>query len=69
MKVSWIDPAGPAAHVDIRVGDVLEAVDGVNIHGDNYGFTNPMLIAPIGTTVHITLVRGVTIALTLGTPP
>jgi hypothetical protein len=28
-----------------------------------------MLIAPIGTTVHIKLVRGVTIALTLGTPP
>jgi hypothetical protein len=69
VKVSWIDPAGPAAHVDIRVGDVLASVDGVNIQGDNYGFTNPMLIAPIGTTVHITLVRGVTIALTLGTPP
>lgn len=69
VKVSWIDPAGPAAHVDIRVGDVLESVDGVNIQGDNYGFTNPMLIAPIGTTVRITLVRGVTILLTLGTPP
>jgi protocatechuate 3,4-dioxygenase beta subunit len=69
VKVSWIDPNGPAAHLDIRVGDVLESVDGVNIQGDNYGFTNPMLIAPIGTTVKITLVRGVTILLTLGTPP
>ncbi len=69
VKVSWIDPKGPAAHVDIRVGDVLESVDGVNIQGDNYGFTNPMLIAPIGTTVRIKLVRGVTVLLTLGTPP
>ena len=62
-------PKAPAAHVDIRVGDVLESVDGVNIQGDDYGFTNPMLIAPIGTTVSIKLVRGVTILLTLGTPP
>ncbi len=69
VKVSWIDPAGPAAHLDIRVGDVLASVDGVDIRGDNYGFTNPMLIAPVGTTVTIVLVRGVTIQLTLGTPP
>ncbi len=69
VKVAWIDPTGPAAKLDIQIGDVLASVDGVDIRGDNYGNTNPMLIAPVGTTVRITLVRGPTIALTLTTPP
>ena len=62
VKVSWIDPQGPVAHIDIRLAISPVLSMAWAWRRDNYGFTNPMLIAPIGTTGRDRVERGVTVS-------
>jgi C-terminal processing protease CtpA/Prc len=68
IEVSFIEPQGPAAKTDIKVGDVFTSVDGVDVTGANIGNANMILRAPPGTKVSIGLARGVTIQIVLAPP-
>jgi hypothetical protein len=67
-KVSWIDPAGPAAKTDLKVGDVVLTVDGADITGASAMNGYMLLRAPPGTTIKLGLSRGTTVAITLASP-
>ena len=67
-KVSFIDPAGPAAKVDLKVGDVVVAIDGQDVTGVNAAVGYNQLQAPPGTTMRLGLARGTTVAIVLATP-
>lgn len=72
IRVSFIEPDGPAAKTDIKVGDVIVSVDGVDVRGINgmHGWT--LMQAPPGTKLVLGLVRGtstpVSVTLTLAPP-
>ncbi len=66
-KVSWIDPAGPAAKTDLKVGDVITSVDGIDIVG-NQNTGAALLRAAPGTKLALGLARGVTVTVTLAAP-
>jgi protocatechuate 3,4-dioxygenase beta subunit len=67
-KVSWIDPQGPAAKVDIKVGDVVTSVDGIDVSGVNSTNGWELMQAPPGTKLALGLARGVTTFVTLAAP-
>jgi protocatechuate 3,4-dioxygenase beta subunit len=67
-KVSWIDPAGPAATTEIKVGDILITVDGLDITGANSGNAWGLLRAAPGTKLALGLQHGATISLVLAAP-
>jgi len=68
LQVSWIDPHGPAAKTELRVGDVVTSVDGIEVTGS--GFVNAWteLAAPPGTKIVLGLARGVSVTVTLAPP-
>jgi protocatechuate 3,4-dioxygenase beta subunit len=68
MKVSYIDPNGPAAKTDLKVGDVITTVDGVDVAGVNYGNAWPLMRAPPGTALKLGLQRGATVTVVLAPP-
>ncbi|MGN6108855.1 MAG: PDZ domain-containing protein, partial [Kofleriaceae bacterium] len=68
LKVSSIDPAGPAARTDLKVGDVITAIDGVDVTGAHTAQARPLLVAPPGTKIALALQRGATITLVLAAP-
>jgi hypothetical protein len=67
-KVSWIDPAGPAAKVDIKVGDVVTSVDTIDITGANSSNAWTLMQAPPGTKLALGLARKVTVDVVLAAP-
>ena len=67
-KVSWIDPAGPAAKTDLKVDDIVTAVDGNDITGTNAANGWMLMQAAPGTTIKLGLARGITVAITLAPP-
>jgi membrane-associated protease RseP (regulator of RpoE activity) len=67
-KVSYIDPKGPAARTGIVVGDVVVAIDGIDVTNEHAGRAAQLLAAPPGTKVALTLARGPTVAIVLGNP-
>ncbi len=68
IKVSWIDPAGPAAKVDLKVGDVVTKIDGVDVSGPNNGNMWALITAAPGTTIALGLARGTTVTIVLAPP-
>ena len=67
-KVSWIDPAGPAATTELAVGDIVSTIDGVDITGASSYQAWSMLRAPPGTRLVLGLVGGKTVTVTLASP-
>jgi len=67
-KVSWIDPAGAAAKTEIKVGDVVTSVDGMEITGASSNQAWVLMRAPPGTKLALGLARGVTVTVTLTAP-
>ncbi|MBA3392872.1 MAG: carboxypeptidase regulatory-like domain-containing protein [Deltaproteobacteria bacterium] len=68
LKVSFIEPAGPAAKTELKVGDVITAIDGVDITGPNAGQASVLMRAPPGTKLVLGLARGATVTVTLAAP-
>jgi hypothetical protein len=67
-RVSYIDPQGPAAKTGIELGDVVIAIDGVDVRGENAGLAHTLLTAPPNTKLALGLARGVTVTIVLATP-
>lgn len=68
FKVSWIDPKGPAAQTDLKVGDVIITVDGVDVVGGNAQAGTILMRAAPGTKLNLGLARGATVVVTLAPP-
>jgi protocatechuate 3,4-dioxygenase beta subunit len=67
-KVSWLDPAGPAAKTELKVGDIVTTVDGNDVSGSNSANGWMLMQAAPGTTIKLGLARGITVAITLAPP-
>jgi len=67
-KVSWIDPAGAAAKTELKVGDIVTSVDGMEITGASSSQAWVLMRAPPGTRLALGLARGVTVTVTLAVP-
>lgn len=68
MKISWIDPNGPAAKVDLKVGDVVTSIDGIDVAGPSYASAWPLLRAAPGTKLVLGLARNATVSIILAAP-
>ncbi len=68
LKISWIDPTGPAAKLDVKLGDVIKSVDGSDVTGANATDAYTLMNAPPGTSLALGLVRGVTVTVVLAAP-
>lgn len=67
-KISWIDPAGAAAKTELKVGDVITTVDGIEITGASSNQAWVLMRAPPGTKLVLGLGRGATVTVTLTAP-
>ncbi|MBS1119143.1 MAG: hypothetical protein H6Q90_1371 [Deltaproteobacteria bacterium] len=65
-EVAWIDPRGPAAKTELRVGDVVTSVNGTDVTGDDTGNFDPLIQAAPGTRMILGLARGATVTIVLG---
>jgi serine protease Do len=54
--ISAIDPSGPAIQAALRLGDVLEKIDGVQ-QDDSRAFMRSVVMMSVGTPVHLTVWR------------
>ncbi|MBX3161351.1 MAG: carboxypeptidase regulatory-like domain-containing protein [Deltaproteobacteria bacterium] len=68
LKVSWIDPAGPAAKTELKVGDLVTSIDGIDITGSNSLQSWVLMRAPPSTKLALGLARGATVHVTLAAP-
>jgi len=68
FKVSWIDPAGPAAKTELKVGDLITSIDGTDITGASAPLAFVLMRAAPGTKLSLGLARGATVVVTLATP-
>ncbi|MCE9578633.1 MAG: carboxypeptidase regulatory-like domain-containing protein [Deltaproteobacteria bacterium] len=68
LKVSHIDAGGPASASGLAVGDVVVAVDGIDVRGDRNYLAGTLLEVPTGTTLKLGLARGATVAIVAGKP-
>ncbi len=68
LEVSFIEPRGPCAKQDIKVGDVIAAIDGVDVLGGNTMHAWTLMNAPVGTKLTIGLARGTSFSVTLAAP-
>jgi protocatechuate 3,4-dioxygenase beta subunit len=68
MKVSWIDPAGPAAKTDLKVGDIVTTIDGIDVTGGNSSNGWTLMRAPPGTKLVLGLARNAKVEITLAAP-
>ena len=68
FKVSYIDPAGPAARTELKAGDLITAIDGIAITGANAMNAWLLLRAPPGTELVLGLKRGATVTVVLAAP-
>ena len=67
-KVSWIDPKGPAAQTDLKVGDVITTIDGTDVTGGASQAGWVLMRAAPGTKIVLGLARGASVAVTLAPP-
>ncbi len=65
MTVAFIDPKGPAAKTDLKVGDVVTSVDGIDVTGVNTVNAMTLMRAPPGTKLSLGLQRGATVEVVL----
>lgn len=68
LAVSWIDPAGPAATSELKVGDVITSVDGIDVTNGNASTYGALVRAPPGTKLSFGTKRGATVIVVLGAP-
>jgi protocatechuate 3,4-dioxygenase beta subunit len=68
LKVSWIDPVGPAAKTELKLGDVITTVDGVGCTGPDFTNGWTMMRAAPGTAIKLGLARNVTVTIVLAAP-
>lgn len=68
LEISFIEPGGPAVKTELKVGDVITTVDGVDVTGGNSMHAWTLLRAPPGTKLVLGLARGASIALVLAAP-
>ena len=64
LIVASIDPRGPAARTELRVGDEITAIDGLDVTGGNTPMASYLKHGPPGSTARVTVKRGVTIEIT-----
>lgn len=68
MEVSFIEPTSPASKVDLKVGDVITSVDGIDVTGGGSMYAWTLMNAPVGTKLTIGLKRGTSFSVTLASP-
>jgi hypothetical protein len=68
IEVEEVDEDGPAANSGLVEGDIITAVDGIDVQGVNTGHFDMATDAPPGTKIALRLARGVTVKITLGKP-
>ncbi len=68
FEISWIDPNGAAAKTDLKIGDVVITVDGIDVQGENHRRGDALMAAPTGTKLTLGLARGATATVTLHAP-
>ena len=68
IEVAFIRPGGPAAATDLKVGDIITAVDGHDVSGKNRYLYGGLTTVPQGTTLSFSLERGATIKITAAKP-
>ncbi|MBP9863378.1 MAG: PDZ domain-containing protein, partial [Kofleriaceae bacterium] len=61
LKVSRVEPGGPAAAAGIVAGDVIVAIDGYDVRGARSSLAWPLLRVKVGVAVELALARGVTV--------
>jgi hypothetical protein len=64
LKVSSIDPLGPAARSGLEVGDIITSIDGHDVQGEN-AYVGKLLHAPAGTRLRLGVARGASVSITL----
>lgn len=67
-EIALVRPGGPAEAAGLKVGDVIEQVDGHSVVGENANYYFNLVAAPAGTVLTLTLADGKTVKLTLGPP-
>jgi hypothetical protein len=65
LEITQIDPRGPAAKLDCKVGDVIIAIDGIDVTGERRYLALTLISGPAGSKITLALQRGVTVVLTL----
>lgn len=68
MEVSFIEPTGPAAKTELKVGDIITSIDGVDVRGENAMQASMLMRAPVGTVLTLGLARNASVAVTLAAP-
>ncbi len=68
LKVSFVDPAGPAAKTDLKVGDIVTTCDGIDVSGASSSNWYTLRSAPPGTKLVLGLARGAKVEVTLAAP-
>ncbi len=68
FKVSFIDPAGPAAKTELKVGDLVTSIDGVDVTGASWANAWILMRAPPGTKLVLGLGRGAQVTVVLAAP-
>lgn len=68
LEVSFIEPDGPAIKTDLKVGDVITSIDGINVTGGDSIHAWTLLRAPPGTKIVLGLARGASITVVLAAP-
>lgn len=58
LVVDAFDPNSTAAEADLRQGDILSRVDGVDVIGMPVPSVAEKIFGPVGTPVTLTLLRG-----------
>ncbi|KIG17356.1 hypothetical protein DB30_03413 [Enhygromyxa salina] len=66
--VATVRPGGPADTAGLAVGDVIEAVDGHAVLGDNFSRYRTLTSVPEGATLALTLERGEIVKVVAGPP-
>ncbi len=69
LKVSHVRPGGPAATAGIAAGDVVIAVDGVDVRAERHSLAWALMSVKVGTKLRLGLARGATVEVTAGPPP
>jgi protocatechuate 3,4-dioxygenase beta subunit len=67
-KISFIEPHGAAAKTDLKVGDIVTTVDGIDVSGANYMNGWVAMQAPPGAKLVLGLARGVSVTVVLAPP-
>jgi len=68
LEIAHIDAGGPASASGLAVGDIVIAIDGIDVRGDRNYLAGTLLEVPTGTTLKLGLARGATVSIVAGKP-